>query len=284
VLRPAAEPGHWPTGDEYLELRPLSPELAGEWLARCLGINGLPLERVSNLKSSPQREVWDCTFSSGGTLQGAVVTLFRPGSLDCVNTNLPPAQAAQKCALAMAELPGLGVPTPRLLGYATSNREAAVATEKIAPIKWESAVRIQAARVLARLHSLPETSLSQELQELVRRSDSKEQRTTGGRGPRSPYRTLVHGDYFSANILPVADGLRVIDWETLGWGDPMWDLGFLIGADPNVPWEEVQEVIGAYESLAPVDRHYLIWHQQRWRDLWTKWAQESANQRLEAMR
>jgi aminoglycoside phosphotransferase (APT) family kinase protein len=61
--------------------------------------------------------------------------------------------------------------------------------------------------------------------------DPREERTTGGDAPTSKRKTLVHGDYFSANILSVRDGLKIIDWETFGWGDPMWDLGFLIGAD-----------------------------------------------------
>ena len=70
---------------------------------------------------------------------------------------------------------------------------------------------------------------------MARISDPRENRTTGGGGPKAPVRTLVHGDYFSANILPVEDGLCVIDWETFGRGDPMWDLGFLLGADPGLP-------------------------------------------------
>jgi len=92
------------------------------------------------------------------------------------------------------------------------------------------------------------------LRRLARISDPREYRITGGR-PDS--KTLVHGDYFSANILPVTGGLRIIDWETFGWGDPMWDLGYLVGADRNLPEYEVEAVVTEYEKLAPVNREHL---------------------------
>jgi hypothetical protein len=263
-------------------MQPLSPERVAEWLARCVGVDGSALQQAINLKTGPEREVWDCTFTSDGRPESAIVAIFKPGSLDTVNTSLPPAQAAQKCALAMAELPGLGVPTARLLGWAVSGEEAALASERITPTAWGSAVRIHAARVLARIHSLPDTSLSEALQDLARRSDPREQRIRGGDGPRSPHRTLVHGDYFSANILPVADGLRVIDWETLAWGDPMWDLGFLIGADRDVTQEEQEAIVEQYGSQAPVDRKCLAWHRQRWADWWEKRDQELVDRPIQS--
>jgi hypothetical protein len=170
----------------------------------------------------------------------------------------------------MIELPALGIPTPRVLGYAEGKDSAAVVTESIVPVKWTPRVRIQAASVLARIHTLEENALSEPLRELARISDPRETRTTGGQGPKAPDRTLVHGDYFSANILPVEDGLCVIDWETFGWGDPMWDLGFLIGADPGLPDDEVEAVIAQYGSSAPVDRQRLMWHKRRWADILEK--------------
>lgn len=75
---------------------------------------------------------------------------------------------------------------------------------------------------------------------------------------------LVHGDYFSANILPTSAGIRIIDWETFGLGDPAWDLGFLIGADPSVSDEEVDDVIEAYTQTAPLDKTRLEWHRTNW--------------------
>ncbi|RZS91375.1 phosphotransferase family enzyme [Motilibacter rhizosphaerae] len=43
--------------------------------------------------------------------------------------------------------------------------------------------------------------------------------------------TLVHGDLKSNNILCSrgSSAVRLIDWETAGWGDGRWDLGCLVG-------------------------------------------------------
>lgn len=45
---------------------------------------------------------------------------------------------------------------------------------------------------------------------------------------------LVHGDVKADNVLcdadpSAVDALVLIDWETVGWGDPRWDVGCLIG-------------------------------------------------------
>lgn len=45
---------------------------------------------------------------------------------------------------------------------------------------------------------------------------------------------LIHGDVKSDNVLCAPelsgpDALILIDWETVGWGDPRWDVGCLIG-------------------------------------------------------
>jgi aminoglycoside phosphotransferase (APT) family kinase protein len=44
-------------------------------------------------------------------------------------------------------------------------------------------------------------------------------------------RRLIHGDLKSNNVLVSTDPLdvRLIDWETAGWGDPRWDVGAVIG-------------------------------------------------------
>ncbi len=244
------------------------PDQVERWLALCLPAARATLGRVRNLKHASEREVWECGLEIDGIETAAILSIFKCGSLDSVNTSLPPGPTAQKCALAMIELPALGIPTPRVLGHAVSVGEAAVLTERIVPVKWTPRVRIQAAAVLARLHTLEEHALSAPLRELVRESDPREQRTTGGQGSEVTARTLVHGDYFSANILPVADGLFIIDWETFGWGDPMWDLGFLVGADPGLAEDEVEAVIAQYGAGATVESQRLMWHRHRWADYW----------------
>ncbi|MBI3909566.1 MAG: phosphotransferase [Armatimonadetes bacterium] len=265
-----------------MEPRRQNAEHVAIWLVRCLDDTRPTVSSARHLRIGPEREVWDCTFTTGGKELAAIVVVFRHGSLESVNTSLPPRQVARKCALAMAELPALGIPTPALLGCAESDGEAALVSERIDRAEWRPHVRVQAARVLARIHRLAERELSKPLRELVRRSDPREERTTGGRGPKCALRTLVHGDYFSANILPTADGLRVIDWETFGYGDPMWDLGFLIGADRNLPADEVEAVVREYESLAPVVHRCLTWHRQRWSDYWKHRDQASGSNAREA--
>ena len=244
------------------------PAQVARWLAACLPHAPATLRSVRNLRYGNEREVWDFAFEIDGAETAAILTIFKAGSLQSVNTSLPPGPTAQKCALAMIELPALGIPTPRVLGHAVRQAAAALLTERIVPVEWTPRVRTQAATVLARIHTLEEGTLSEQLRQLARISDPRETRTTGGQGPKAPVRTLVHGDYFSANILPVEDGFCVIDWETFGWGDPMWDLGFLIGADPGLPDDQVEAVIAQYGSSAPLDRQRLMWHKRRWADYW----------------
>ena len=238
------------------------------WLNRCVPHHTVRLNVARNLRQGIEREVWDCRCQTDPGQLDAILVVFRPGSLEAVNTNLPPELASEKCFLAMAELPALGIPTPVALGWAVASGDAAVLYEKVDRTEWGSGTRVIAAGVLARLHNLLETRLSRRLQELVRLSDPREHRTTGGRAPRGKRITLVHGDYFSKNILPVAGGLCIVDWETFALGDPMWDLAFLIGADRGLTDEGVEAVIAEYASFATVDRARLMWHKQEWAAFW----------------
>ena len=240
------------------------------WLAECLRPIPVKLKSAHNLRYQLEREVWDCFVEIEDRVVAVILKIFKPGSPEAVNTNLPPHQAVQKCLFAMRELPDLGIPTPRVYGDATINRSSGLVSERIERIDWTPNARVEAARILARLHTLQGCCLSVNLQDLAKLSNPREYRTTGGYAPHPKVRTLVHGDYFSANILPTTDGLRIIDWETFGWGDPMWDLGFLIGADRGLPEIEVEAVIAAYEAYAPVDRAQLRWHQHRWAKFWKK--------------
>jgi len=217
-----------------------------------------------------------------------------------VNTNLPPLQAAEKCALALQELPQLGISTAQYQGIAVMDEMAAVVMAEVKPARWHAHVRVAAALCLARLHNATLHHLSPPLRELIQKSDPGPQRVlsslawhvreldsacttwrsdhpevatkaqtllTSG-APQMKPNVLVHGDYFSKNILPTANGLCVIDWETLALGDPMWDLAFLIGADRDVAQQEVEAVIDAYESVAPLERGALLWHKRCWDVSW----------------
>lgn len=41
--------------------------------------------------------------------------------------------------------------------------------------------------------------------------------------------TLVHLDYRLDNFLFADDRIWIVDWQTVGWGSPGWDLAYLIG-------------------------------------------------------
>lgn len=247
------------------------------WVTDCMPHHSVHLTAARNLRNGVEREVWDCSLRTDAAELDAVLTVFKPGSLETVNTNLPPELVSEKCFLAMAELPALGIPTPVVLGRAVAGGEAALLCKRVVRTEWVSGTRVAAACILARLHNVQESRLSKRLQELVRFSDPRESRITGGRGPTAKCKRLVHGDYFSKNILPAVGGICIIDWETFGWGDPMWDLGFLIGADRNLTGEEVEVVIAEYESSATIDRHGLMWHKHRWSDFWKEREHQSFN-------
>jgi len=255
-------------GHDAMERMTDLEERLQRWLDNCVPHHPVCLKAARNLRTQIEREVWDCRCQADAGQLDAILVVFKPGSLKAVNTNLPPELVSEKCFLTMMELPALGIPTPTALGCAVAGREAAVLYKKVERTEWVSGTRVIAAGVLARLHNLREAHLSRRLQELVRLSDPREYRTTGGRAPRGKKSTLVHGDYFSKNILPVAGGLCIVDWETLARGDPMWDLAFLIGADRDLTDEEVEAVIAEYASGATVDRDRLMWHKREWSAFW----------------
>ena len=159
--------------------------------------------------------------------------------------------------------------------------------------------RIEAALTLAKLHRLQVDQLSAELANLVKDSTPNRQRTFRGLEmaseldvkipdwrsehpeladdvtqlllvgePKSNMTTLVHGDFFSANILPSAGRTRIIDWDLFSVGDPMWDLGFLIGADRDIEPQETHAVIDTYGQQCPIDMETLTWHRRCWSANW----------------
>lgn len=240
----------------------------GGWLTESIVQGPVELKATENLKYGSEREVWNCRIEMSGNESSVFLAIFKSGTLETVNTSLVPEQAVEKCVLAMRELPAIGIPTPRVLGSAVRGREAAMVSETIEGSDWSLDTRVEAAKILANIHRLDARCLSPELQRLARVSDPREYRTTGGVGPKPGARTLVHGDYFSKNIIPHATGPYVIDWETFAWGDPMWDLGFLIGADRNLSDGEIDAVIAEYGRHAPLNLDHLMWHRRRWAQLW----------------
>ncbi|MEJ2130693.1 MAG: phosphotransferase, partial [Gammaproteobacteria bacterium] len=60
------------------------------------------------------------------------------------------------------------------------------------------------------------------------------------RDPDALATTLVHGDYFRSNLIAADGDVHVVDWDLLALGDPMWDLAFLVSAEPDVPPGDVE--------------------------------------------
>jgi aminoglycoside phosphotransferase (APT) family kinase protein len=227
-----------------------------------------------------------------------VLKVFTPGFADV--SRIGPVDTAKKCALALRELSKRAIPTPRLFGYAQQGESAAILVETIMRVQWNSRTRTAAAESLSRLHRIELEPLSAELVALINRSAPNRHRILRGltnltstldtQYPRwhrsypalaenvnnlleggelcTDMRTLVHGDFFSANLLQSPDGLRIIDWEMLALGDPTWDLGFLIGADRGLASREVDRVVSAYSSQRPVDTRVLLWHKKCWDAYW----------------
>jgi len=196
-----------------------------------------------------------------------VLKVYAPGFDDY--SRLGPVDKARKQALALMELPTFGVPTPRCLGLAVEGGEAALVMERMVALPFTRAHRVEAARVLARLHSVEIRDFSHDLADLASRSTPNRGRI--GEAPdQPPLReiALQHGDYFSVNLAATAEGLRVLDWDLLALGDPMWDLGFLLSADRGVEEQEAAAVIAAYRDLHPINDNRLAWQRRCWETFW----------------
>jgi aminoglycoside phosphotransferase (APT) family kinase protein len=156
------------------------------------------------------------------------------------------------------------VPTPRPLGCATHGEEAALATEWIEAESLTPATRLEAARVLARLHTISLADLSGELADLATQSTPNCGRL-GEVLNEPPLRetTLQHGDYFSVNFAVTEGAVRILDWDFFACGDPMWDLAFLLKADACQEDREgidMEAVTRAYRDVRPLDSARLAWH------------------------
>jgi hypothetical protein len=93
------------------------------------------------------------------------------------------------------------------------------------------------------------------------------------RSLRGPF-SLTHHDFRVDNMLfrTGTDGLVVLDWQTVGWGVPMFDLAYLLGTSLN---PRSRRELEAGEIRAHVDdlaRHGIHWSVE---DAWTAYRQAS---------
>ena len=241
--------------------------------------------------------MWSCDVVLDGSPHQVILKVYQAGFTD--DSGLGPGGAARKAALALSELRRFGVPTPKLIGHASRGDMAAIVYEKVQARPWTATTRLEAAEALAKLHMIAVSEVGDELACLVRSSAPNRDRTLNGLKdyrdleesasnwrteylelageiewllaggqPQSAMEALVHGDYFSRNLLASDAGLKIVDWDCLALGDPMWDLGFLVGADRDVGEEEAARVMAAYSRLAPVDKEVLSWHRRCWGAFW----------------
>jgi len=191
---------------------------------------------------------------------------------------LGPVDTARKHALALGELPRFGVPAPRCLGFAAEGDDAGLVMEKLAALPFIPVHRAEAARLLARLHTVQLSDLSPELADAV--SHSTPNRGRIGEAPGEPplrETTLQHGDYFSPNLAATPGRVHVLDWDLLALGDPMWDLAFLLKADSVKEDREgvdVEAVTLAYQNVRPFDSARLAWHLDCFEAYWRRRGQD----------
>lgn len=225
---------------------------------------------------------------------GVVAKHYRPDFDDY--SGLGPVGTADKVVAVARELPPLGVPVPAVIDNTVGATEALVVSEAFDPQPFTQVHRVTAARILRNLHMIEPQALSPELGGLVGRSRPNADRIRLGveeaaaaldrrdpawpdtppgvrvnvllaSGEPPPGTALVHGDYFSANLPAVGDGVVVIDWDLLSLGDPMWDLAFLVGADRDLDPDLIDRVLDAYGREA-IDAAPLLWHRECWSLFW----------------
>ncbi|NOY54835.1 MAG: aminoglycoside phosphotransferase family protein [Actinobacteria bacterium] len=212
-------------------------------------------------------------------------------------SRLGPVDTAKKQFLALVELPRFGIRVPQVIGMKASAGEAAIVVETVGGGEWAHSARLRAAGTLSRLHQIRPADLSEDLQALVGRSCPNRNRVARGvaeywgqlnrqhpgwhleradlarkaggvlasEEPVCSSPTLVHGDFFSRNLVTDGD-VVVIDWDLLALGDPMWDLGHLLCADRCVAEDERREVLASYGTGAA--QAGLRWHEAAWAAFW----------------
>ena len=260
--------GRSPGGAETAAALQVQRERVETWLRRCLGQEQLELLSYRSLQGYS-----DCELVACETAQGTVVLKrYAPSFVDY--SRLGPVGTARKHLLVLRELPALGVPTPRPLGFATQGEEVALAMEWIDTEPLTPAGRLEAAQVLARLHAISLADLSGELADLATRSTPNRGRL-GEVSGEPPLRetTLQHGDYFPVNFAARGSAVRILDWDFFAFGDPMWDLAFLLKADSRQEDRErvdIEAVTRAYREVRPFDDARLDWHLACFRTYWRK--------------
>jgi thiamine kinase-like enzyme len=108
------------------------------------------------------------------------------------------------------------------------------------PLRFDSFRVVEAYRRTAEAHGV---AIPAAYDEAKRRADAIERR----RGPQ-PLRPC-HNDLLNANFIDDGAGIRIVDWEYAGMGDPLFDLAnFAVNHKLNEQAERV--LLGAYLGTA----------------------------------
>lgn len=99
---------------------------------------------------------------------------------------------------------------------------------------------------------------------------------------------VIHGDVRLANVLVEPTGrdsstVRVVDWEFMSWGDPMWDVGsvfqsYLIECIVTEPWGELASLADARRAF----EQRLPAAQQQIRQVWSTYVDHTCRAHDEA--
>lgn len=268
-------------------------------VSNCLSADSVSIIEAQPFQTGSGCDVLDCKFFANNTsINRGILKIYRKGFDDYSGIGVM--KTAKKFILAASELNVGDINIPTILGYHLSDEISSVLTEKLEEVEWDIHTRVMAAKILGHLHSISLNRLSTEFQGIVNESLPNKSRIRNGViqsskyldsnypdwrkehpqysqeakeiienvEPKSSKRTLVHGDYFSKNIIPTKGGIYIVDWDLLAMGDPMWDLGFLVGADPDIEDEEVNAIMAAYSCICEIDQNVLSWHRKCWNIFW----------------
>lgn len=257
------------------------------------------LRDARRIRSGSGCDVWDLSYrASGSENRRAFLKIYTPDFDDY--SQLGPARTARKSQLAAQTFPAHGISAPRVIGTFVEADVGAILSAPVHGDTWNGGTRRAAALALARLHVIDVRKLPRALHELVASSTPNRRRVWLGvcgirrrldagfprwrathgdladecdalirtRDPDARATTLVHGDYFRSNLIAADGDVYVVDWDLLALGDPMWDLAFLVSAEPDVPPGDVEDAIDVYRTLRTVDEDNLRWHRRSWSLFW----------------
>lgn len=203
---------------------------------------------------------------------------------------LPPQDLVRKNRLVTDELASaIGIRVPAVLGEIHLDGFSVLVLEDVNTDSWTRTERDAAAKGARRLHESGAV-ISSELQQLMDRTRPNRLRVLLGvkamaealhaqdralepwiaellttDEPTPASLAPIHGDYHDRNMGTIGGDVAVFDWDLLGWGDPMWDLAFLIAADRSITQTDQETARAAYGAVSAADKTRLEWHLTAWR-------------------